>query len=165
MDTERSAVAYVRTADSDNRLEGDDMSVPTVDTSDFILSQDNLLIRPFVPSKDLKFKGGGSLILPPTLSEDRAYLQTVGLVVKVGPLCWRDPNVKPTDGAYYPHGYFQKAWAKEGDWVIYARNSGQKLMFKGQKLLILKDTFVLGTIGNPLDIDPSYQSIIFDKAQ
>jgi len=156
-------VSYVKLADSDNRMDGDDMSIPTVNVDDFLLCQDNLLIRPFVPTKGIEFKGGGKIILPPSLEGDRAYLQTVGLVVKVGPMCWKDPNVKPSDGAYFPHGYFQRQWAKEGDWVIYARNSGQKIMFKGQKLLILKDTFVLGTIGNPLDIDPSYQSIVFDK--
>lgn len=159
-----TSMPLYREPDNEAINEWDDMeTVPTPDLSDFDVFGDNVLIRPYQPPKDHKVAGGKfKIILPDQVDHDRHYLQLTGQLVKVGNLAFHDPNVKPEDGKFYPHGYFQNKWAKEGDWVLFPRNSGQKLKYKGVKFVLMKDTFLLGKIANPEDISVNYQTIVFD---
>lgn len=160
-----TSMPLYREPDNEAINEWDDMdTVPTPDLKDFEVFADNVLIRPYQPPKDHKVAGGKfKIILPDQVDHDRHYLQNVGKLIKVGNLAFRDPNVKPEDGAYFPHGYFKGPWAKEGDWVLFPRNSGQKIKYKGVKMVLMKDTFLLGKIADPKDIDVNYQTVVFDK--
>ena len=159
-----TSMPLYREPDNEAINEWDDLeTVPTPDLSDFEVFADNVLIRPYQPPKNHKVAGGGVIYLPDQVDHDRHYLQNVGQLVKIGNLAFRDPNVKPSDGNYFPHGYFKNQWAKEGDWVLFPRNSGQKLKYRGVKMVMMKDTFLLGKIADPKDIDVNYQTITFDK--
>jgi len=148
----------------DYNVKGDNtpLTVPDPDLSDFRVFGDNILLRPFEPPSEYEFKNGLKLALPPSLEADRAYLQNVGRVLKIGELAFRDPNFKPDDKGY-PWGYYGAPWVKENDWVLFARNSGQKIMVKGVKMLLIKDTFLLGKINDPKDVDVNFGAITFDK--
>lgn len=154
--------ALRRLADDDTINDNTDAAIPTPDLSDFPVFGDNILIRPYQPPAAIQLKGGGSIILPPKVEADKAYLQNVGQIVKVGNLAWHDPNCKKGE-ENYPWGYFKGPWVKPGDWVVYSRNSGQKIMVHGIKMLLLKDTFILASVTNPEVIDPNYQTVLFDK--
>lgn len=162
------AMPLYREPDNEAINEWDDMEeVPTPDLSDFDIFADNVLIRPYQPPKDHKVTGKNgktfTLYIPENVEHDRVYLQNVGQVVKLGRLAFHDANVKPDDGKFYPFGYFKEPWAKEGDWIIFPRNSGQRIKYKGVRFILMKDTFLLGKIADPKDIDVNYQTITFDK--
>ena len=65
----------------------------------------------------------------------------VGLVVKLGDLCYKDKEK-------FPNG----AWCKEGEFVIYGRYSGSRFQTKYWEHRILNDDEIIGTIGKPEDI-------------
>lgn len=157
------AFPLAKDLDPDNKMEWDDMeTTPTPDLKDFAVFADNVLIRPYVPPKGIKLKGGSTLYIPDSVDHDRTYLQNVGVLVKLGDLAFKDPNVKPNEPRF-PYGYFEKQWAKEGDWVLYPRNSGQKIKYKGVRFVLMKDTSLLGKINDPADLDHNFQTITFDK--
>ena len=64
----------------------------------------NLLIRPVSVKSETK----GGILLPNSTKEDMAYLTTVGKVLAVGDLAYKDVDK-------FPSG----AWCKEGDYVCY----------------------------------------------
>lgn len=154
--------ALSRQADDETINDNTPDEIPTPDLSNFPVFGDNILIRPYQPPSAIQLKGGLSIILPPKVEADKAYLQNVGQIVKIGNLAWHDPNCKKGE-ENYPWGYFKGPWAKVGDWVVYSRNSGQKIMAYGVKMLLLKDTFVLASVPDPTVIDANYQTILFDK--
>jgi hypothetical protein len=152
-----------REPDPENKLEWDDMEkYPTPDLTDFSIFGDNVLIRPYVPPKGIKLKGGSTLLIPDSVDHDRTYLQNIGLLVKVGELAFKDPNLKPGEPRF-PYGYFEKKWATEGEWVLYPRNAGQKIKYKGVRFVLMKDTSLLGKMRDPADLDHNFQTITFDK--
>ena len=158
-----TSMPLYREPDNEAINEWDDLeTVPTPDLSDFEVFADNVLIRPYQPPKNHKVAGGGVIYLPDQVDHDRHFLQNCGQLVKIGNLAFRDPNVKPADGNYFPYGYYQKPWAKEGDWVLFPRNAGQKIKYKGVKMVLMKDTFLLGKLSSPEDISVNYQTIVFD---
>jgi co-chaperonin GroES (HSP10) len=116
----------------------------------------NLLIRPVDPGKKIKTKSGGTLYLPDEFVSDMQYLTNVGQVKAMGPLCYRDPNVKPVDGAYYPHGRYTGPWCKVGDYVVWGKHQGTKMKIKGVSFVLLQDELVLMTLENPTDINPMF---------
>ena len=65
----------------------------------------------------------------------------VGLVVKMGNLCYKDKEKFP-DGP----------WCKEGQFVIYGRYAGARFKTKFGEHRILNDDEVLGTVSSPEDI-------------
>lgn len=109
----------------------------------------NLLIRPVSIQEKV-----GSLFLPVSFTEDIKYLTNIGQVKAMGPLCYKDPNVKPSDGGYFPHGRYGKPWCKVGDYVVWGKHQGVKIMIKGVAFVLLQDELVLMTLENPSDINP-----------
>jgi len=130
-----------------------DASVPDPDPLPEITGY-NLLIRPVEVQKDIKVAGGGKIILPGSFTEDVKFLTNIGQVKAVGPLAFKDPNVKPSDGTYFPYGRYQKPWRKVGDYVVWGKHQGTKILVKGVAFVLLQDELILMTVKDPGDINP-----------
>ena len=95
-----------------------------------------ILILPFKIGQ--KTKGG--LVLADETIERSQVASTCGLVLKTGPHCY--------DKEKFPEG----PWCKEGDWVIFARYAGSRILIDGGEVRLLNDDEILATINNPEDI-------------
>ena len=100
-----------------------------------------VLIRPI----SVKSKTKGGILLPDSTKDDISYLTTVGKVLAVGDLAYKD---KPK----FPKG----DWCKVGDYVCYGKHAGTKLIYKGIKLLLLYDDQVMMRVDSPKDLDPTF---------
>jgi|TARA_E500000318_G_scaffold19343_3_gene20176 co-chaperonin GroES (HSP10) len=96
-----------------------------------------LLVRPYQPKE--KTKGG--IYLSEKTQETIQMTTVVGLVVKMGDLCFKDKQK-------FPSG----AWCKEGQFVIYGRYAGARFKTKYGEHRILNDDEIIGTINEPRDI-------------
>jgi len=101
----------------------------------------HVIVRPV----SLREKTKGGIFLPDKVKDDISYLTTVGQVLKLGNLAYKDKEK-------FPEG----AWCKEGDYVCYGKLTGQKFVYKGIKLLLLYDDQIIMTVGNPKDLDSTY---------
>jgi len=119
----------------------------------------NVLIRPIEPEKGIKTKSGVTLHLPDEFVDDVKHLTNVGQVKAMGPMCYRDPNVKPADGAYFPHGRYGKPWCNVGDYVVWGKHQGVKIKVKGVSFVLLQDELILMTLENPEDINPMFNVV------
>jgi co-chaperonin GroES (HSP10) len=100
-----------------------------------------ILVRPYIPPA--KTKGG---IYMSDDSQERIALATVcALVIKCGPLCYKDEEKFPTG-----------AWCKEGDWVIFGRYAGSRFKTELGEVRILNDDEIIGTVKDPQDIIHNY---------
>ena len=96
-----------------------------------------MLVRPWSGKK--KAKGG--IILSDDTHDKIQMTTVVGLVVKLGDLCYKDKEKFPTG-----------AWCKEGEFVIYGRYSGSRFQTKYGEHRILNDDEIIGKIKAPEDI-------------
>ena len=101
----------------------------------------HILVRPV----SIKSKTKGGLLLPDSVKDDVAYLTTVGKVLAVGDLAYKDEDK-------FPNG----KWCDVGDYVCYARHAGQKLYYKGVRLLLLFDDQVMMKVNDPTNLDMTY---------
>ena len=101
----------------------------------------HILVRPV----SVKSKTKGGLLLPDSVKDDVAYLTTVGKVLAVGDLAYKDEDK-------FPNG----KWCDVGDYVCYARHAGQKLYYKGIRLLLLFDDLVMMKVDEPTNLDMTY---------
>jgi len=101
----------------------------------------NILIRPV----SIKSETKGGIILPNSTKEDMAYLTTVGKVLSIGDLAYKDINK-------FPNG----SWCKEGDYVCYGKHAGTKLFYKGIRLILLFDDQIMMKIEDPKDLDLTF---------
>jgi len=99
-----------------------------------------------LPAKQ-KPKSKGGIELLQTTAERESLATVVALVVKMGPLCYKDD------------ARFQGIrWCEENQWVLIGRYAGTrfKLNFEeedsSQEVRIINDDEVIGTILNPDDI-------------
>jgi co-chaperonin GroES (HSP10) len=97
----------------------------------------HVLIRPVA----IKQETAGSIILPEQVRDDLHYLHTVGRVVKLGNEAYDNK---------------QEPWCKVGDFVVYQRFAGSKLLYRGIKFLVINDDEVVMTVVDPEDIDPHF---------
>ena len=65
----------------------------------------------------------------------------IGLVIKMGNLCYRDKEK-------FPLG----PWCKEGQFVMYGRYAGSRFKNKWGEHRILNDDEIIGVVQNPEDI-------------
>ena len=100
-----------------------------------------LLIRPFAGAQ--KTKGG--ILLADTTIETIQATTVVGLVIKMGNLCYRDKKK-------FPLG----AWCREGQFVMYGRYAGSRFKNKWGEHRILNDDEIIGVIKKPEDIATLY---------
>ena len=96
-----------------------------------------LLVLPF----KMKEKTKGGLMLAETTLEKQQVASQVGLVMAMGPDCYKDKE-------RYPEG----PWCKEKDWVMFARYAGSRIKIDGGEMRLLNDDEVLATIDSPEDI-------------
>ena len=96
-----------------------------------------LLVRPYSGKK--KTKGG--VYLSEKTQETIQMTTVVGLVVKMGDLCYQDKTKFPTG-----------PWCKEGQFIVYGRYAGARFKTKYGEHRILNDDEIIGTINKPEDI-------------
>ena len=96
-----------------------------------------MLVRPWSGKKNTK----GGIILSDETNDKIAMTTVVGLVVKMGDLCYQDKEK-------FPSG----ALCKERTFVVYGRYSGSRFQTKFGEHRILNDDEIIGTIGKPEDI-------------
>ena len=96
-----------------------------------------LLVLPF----KMKEKTKGGLVLAETTIEKQQVASQVGLVMAMGPQCYKDKE-------RYPEG----PWCKVNDWVMFARYAGSRIKIDGGEMRLLNDDEVLATIDSPEDI-------------
>ena len=111
-----------------------------------------LLVRPV----EIRPKTKGGILLPDIVKDDAHYLNTVGRVLSVGPLAFRqeDYHLYTTkDAMGFPAAQFDP-WVKVGDFVLYGKNAGKRIVYKGVKLVLLNDDHVTMRVDNPDTLDP-----------
>ena len=96
-----------------------------------------MLIRPYSGPKKTK---GGIALAEKTL-ETIEMTTVVGLVVKMGDLCYQDETK-------FPNG----PWCKEGQFIIYGRYAGARFKTKFGEHRIINDDEIIGTIEKPEDV-------------
>ena len=96
-----------------------------------------LLVLPF--KMEEKTKGG--IVLAETTLERQQVASQVGLVMAMGPQCYKDKE-------RYPEG----PWCKVGDWVIFARYAGSRIEIEGGEIRLLNEDEILATVKDPEDI-------------
>ena len=96
-----------------------------------------MLVLPF----KMKDKTKGGVILAEDTLERQQVASQVGLVMAMGPQCYKDKE-------RYPEG----PWCKEKDWIMFARYAGSRIKIEGGEMRLLDDDEVLATIDSPEDI-------------
>ena len=100
-----------------------------------------MLVLPF----KMKEKTKGGVILAEDTLERQQVASQVGLVMAMGPQCYKDKE-------RYPEG----PWCKEKDWIMFARYAGSGIKIDGGEMRLLNDDEVLATIDSPEDILHEY---------
>lgn len=102
-----------------------------------------ILVRP-VP---VRRKSAGGILIPESVRAERDYLNTVGKVLALGELAFKDEEI-----------YRTGPWVKPGDYVVYTKYAGSKLWWKGVQLLIIKAGAIELVVDKPEDIDSNFRS-------
>ena len=100
-----------------------------------------MIVLPF----KMKEKTKGGLILADAALERQQVASQCGLVLRMGPDCYKDKEK-------FPEG----PWCKEQQWVMFARYAGSRIKIEGGEIRLLNDDEVLATIENPEDILHEY---------
>lgn len=101
-----------------------------------------ILVRP-VP---IRRKSAGGILLPDTFRESHEHLNTVGRVLALGELAFKDEDI-------YKNG----PWVKPGDYIVYAKLVGQKLWWKGVKMLLIKPSNIELVVDKPDYLDANFK--------
>ena len=96
-----------------------------------------MLVLPF----KMKDKTKGGVILAEDTLERQQVASQVGLVMAMGPQCYKDKE-------RYPEG----PWCKVNDWIMFARYAGSRIKIEGGEMRLLNDDEGLATIDSPEDI-------------
>lgn len=101
-----------------------------------------LLVRP-VP---IRKKSAGGIIIPDSIRADRDFLNTVGRVLALGELAFIDEDI-----------YRKGPWVKPGDHIVYSKLAGQKIFWKGVKLLLIKASSIELVVDTPEYLDSNFK--------
>ena len=101
----------------------------------------HVLVRPLT----VKSKTKGGIFIPDSTKDDMSYLTTVGKVIALGDLAYKDVDK-------FPNG----SWCNVGDYVCYGKHAGTKLYYQNVKLLLLFDDQVIMRVSDPKDLDPTF---------
>ena len=101
----------------------------------------HVLVQPL----SIKQKTKGGIILPDSTKDDIAYLTTVGKVLALGELAYQDEEK-----------FLFGPWCQESDYVAYGKFVGQKLQYKGVKMILLFDDQIIMRVDKPSDLDPTF---------
>ena len=89
----------------------------------------------------IKEKTKGGVLLTDKVVEESQWTTNVGLVMKMGDLCYKDEIKFPTG-----------PWCKEKDWILFGRYAGARIKIDGGELRILNDDEVMGIVSKPEDV-------------
>ena len=101
----------------------------------------HVLVRPV----SVKSKTKGGIFIPDSTKDDMSYLTTVGKVIALGELAYKDVDKFPNGG-----------WCNVGDYVCYGKHAGTKLYYQNVKLLLLFDDQIIMRVNDPKDLDPTF---------
>lgn len=101
-----------------------------------------ILVRP-VPTRR---KSAGGILIPDSVRADMEYLNTVGRVLSLGELAFKDEDI-----------YRNGPWVKPGDYVVYAKYAGSKIWWKGVKLLLIKAASIELVVDKPEWLDSNFK--------
>lgn len=101
-----------------------------------------ILVRP-VPTRR---KSAGGILIPDSVRADMDYLNTVGRVVSLGELAFKDEDI-----------YRNGPWVKPGDYVVYTKYAGSKIWWKGVKLLLVKAASIELVVEKPEWLDSNFK--------
>ncbi len=101
-----------------------------------------ILVRP----TPIRKKSAGGVIIPDSVRADRDHLNTVGRVLALGELAFKDEEI-------YKNG----AWVKPGDFIVYAKFAGQKLFWRGVRLLIIPARSIELVVERPEWLDSNFK--------
>ena len=102
----------------------------------------DILVRP-VP---IRKKSAGGIIIPDKVRDDHDHLNTVGRVLSLGELAFKDESI-----------YLNGPWVKPGDFIVYSKFSGQKFFWKGVKLLIIPSRDIKMVVDQPDYLDSNFK--------
>lgn len=106
-----------------------------------------VLWRLLVEPLKAKEKTEGGILLPTDTAEADKIATCVGKVLQVGHLAYKS---KPRPGLDYEA---DPAIPQVGEYVIYARHSGQKVKYRdGREIVVLNDTDVLIVTDEPNEV-------------
>jgi co-chaperonin GroES (HSP10) len=104
-----------------------------------------ILVMPY----EGRSKTKGGLIVPDAVREREAIATVVALVLKIGPLAYKDPDKfgppDPATGLPVP-------WCKENQWVCIGRYAGSRFRLEDGEVRIINDDEVVAVIRDPRDI-------------
>ena len=83
----------------------------------------------------------GGVIMTESTIERQQVASQCGLVLAMGPQCYKDKE-------RYPEG----PWCKVNDWVGFARYAGSRINIEGGEIRLLNDDEILATVQDPKDI-------------
>ena len=96
-----------------------------------------LLVRPWSG----KAKTAGGVYLSDKTQETIEMTTVVGLVIKMGELCYKDKN-------RFPSG----PWCKKGDWVVFRAYSGTRMKMYGKEFRLINDDTVEAVVEDPTGV-------------
>jgi hypothetical protein len=119
------------------------------DLSDYEVFHNLVLVATYIaPPKILKGPDGEDIILHQTdrSHEEERFQGKIGLVLKVGPIAFKDDGVAKFGGVEI----------EPGDWVIYRPSDGHELFIRdrsksneGLSCRLVEDTFIRGRVKDP----------------
>lgn len=95
------------------------------------------------PEIDEKSEGGIVYANETRRKEEQGAV--VGLVLKQGPMCYKDETKFPTG-----------PWCKEGDFILLRAYSGSRFSVDGKEFIIVNDDMIEGTVVDPRGINRAY---------
>lgn len=114
--------------------------LPDPDLSGIRLRGLMVLVRP----TGIRAKTKGGILMPDSVKESVAYLNTCGRVLAISPLCPIESEV------------FKASPFKVGEYVCYGKNAGIKLQYRGVRLLLLDDDACKIVVDDPTDLNPMF---------
>lgn len=101
-----------------------------------------ILVRP-IP---IRRKSAGGILIPDSVRQDREYLNTVGRVLALGELAFKDTDI-------YKNG----PWVQPGDYIVFGKYAGQKLHWRGVRLLIMPAKAIELVVERPEYLDSNFK--------
>ena len=105
-----------------------------------------VMVRPVSLSEEGENAKIGSIMLPDSYKEDVESIINVGKVLKLGELAY----VKTKTGELR----YGSMWCKQGDYVVWGKLGGKKIVYKGVKCVLLNDDEIMMVVESPDDINP-----------
>lgn len=99
-----------------------------------------LVVKP-----EIEEKSDGGIVYANETRKKEEQGAVVGLVLRQGPLCYKDPDKFPTG-----------AWCKEGDFVLLRAYSGSRFSVDGKEFIIVNDDQIEGVVVDPRGIGRAY---------